>query len=190
MINKKIILASKSPRRQHLLKEMGFDFEVKIKDVPEDYPSKLKREKVALYLSELKADAFDEELDDDTIVITSDTIVCIENEVINKPKDYNDAVCMLKKISGNKHTVFTGVCLKSNKKKKSFYSSTDVYFRELTLSEIEHYIKTYEPYDKAGAYGIQEWIGYIGINRIEGSFYNVMGLPTSKLYHELLDFIK
>ncbi len=192
----KIILASKSPRRQQLFnnlfpiyKNEGLNFEIKTKEVEEIYPENLKEEQIALYLSELKANAFkNEELDCNTIVITADTIVCLNNNILDKPKNYEEAVKTLKLLSGNKHTVITGVCIKSTNKIKSFYVSTDVYFKHLSLDEINFYVKNYKPYDKAGAYGIQEWIGYIGIEKIEGSFYNVMGLPTNRLYEELLDF--
>ena len=182
------ILASKSPRRQQLLKEIGLDFVVKIKEVDENFPSHLQRHEIPIYLSKLKADAFDEELYDRDIVITADTIVWIENQVLNKPQNFDDAVRMLKLLSGKAHEVYTGVCLRSNNKVASFYAVTKVYFKSLTEEEIIYYITNYEPYDKAGAYGAQEWIGYIGIEKIEGSYFNVMGLPLKELYEELLKF--
>ncbi len=186
----KIILASQSPRRQHLLKEIGIDFTVVKKSFgDENFPEGLTREQIALYLAEYKASYFDDDLKEDEIIITADTIVWLNNQVINKPIDFNDAVLMLEKISGNCHQVYTGVCLSSKKKRFVFYASSDVYFRKLTSEEINYYISTYKPYDKAGAYGIQEWIGYIGIEKINGSFYNVMGLPIQKLYVELNKFI-
>ena len=190
--NYKIILASHSPRRQYLLKELGIDFEIKIKDngeikFKETYPKTLKKEQIALYNAELKAKAFENEIPDNTILITADTIVCLGNEVLNKPDDYDDAVKMLSKLSGKKHQVITGVCIKSTIKNKSisFYDTTNVYFKELTEKEITYYVDKFKPYDKAGAYGIQEWIGYIGIEKIEGSYFNVMGLPVQRLYEEL-----
>lgn len=183
-----IILASRSPRRHMLLKGLDIPFEVKIKDVEEIYPSHLKREEIALHLCELKASAFEGELDESTLVITADTIVWINDKVLNKPKDYTDAVNILTQLSGNMHEVITGICLKTKSKTKSFYALTKVYFKNLSQEEITYYLDNYKPYDKAGAYGAQEWIGYIAIERIEGSYFNVMGLPTRLLYEELLKF--
>ncbi len=183
-----IILASKSPRRQNLLKELGFDFEIKTKDVKEVYPPELKKEAVAIFLSELKATAFNEELKGNDLVITSDTIVCLGDEIIGKPTDRDDAVKMLGKLSGNKHEVITAVTLSSKQQMKTFYEMTEVYFKELAQNEIEYYLDNYQPYDKAGSYGIQEWIGYIGIEKINGSYFNVMGLPVKKLYDEIIKF--
>jgi septum formation protein len=184
----KIILASKSPRRQQLLQELGCEFIIKTKEVDEIYPEALKREEVALYLSELKAKAFDEELSVDTVVITADTIVCINNLILGKPTDYDDAVGILKLLSGNKHEVITGVCIHNKQKLHSFYVVTNVYFKKLTEQEITYYLNRYKPYDKAGSYGIQEWIGLIGIEKIEGSYHNVMGLPVKELYEALVTF--
>ena len=184
----KLILASKSPRRQHLLKELGFDFELCTKDVDESFPENLKAQEIPIYLCKKKADAFDEELVDDTIVITADTIVWIDNQVLNKPENFDDAVRMLKLLSGKMHEVYTGVCLKSKNRTKTFYALTKVYFKILSQDEIEYYIRNFNPYDKAGAYGAQEWIGYIAIEKIEGSYFNVMGLPVRELYEELLKF--
>ncbi|MGZ4054357.1 MAG: Maf-like protein [Bacteroidia bacterium] len=183
-----LILASKSPRRQYLLKELGLNFEVRTKEVDESFPPTLKAQQIPLYLCEKKAHAFDEELSDNTIVITADTIVWVENQVLNKPENYDDAVRMLKLLSGKMHEVYTGVCLKSKHKTRSFYALTKVYFKTLSPEEIEFYIKNYNPYDKAGAYGAQEWIGYIAVEKIEGSYFNVMGLPVRELYEELLKF--
>lgn len=183
-----IILASKSPRRQNLLKELGFDFEIKTKEIEEIFPLELKREQVAVYLSELKANAFIEDLKEQDLVITSDTIVCLGEEIIGKPTDREDAINMLGKLSGNKHEVITAVTLFSNQKKKTFYEVTEVYFKQLTSSEIEYYIDNYKPFDKAGSYGIQEWIGYIAIEKINGSYFNVMGLPVKRVYEELIEF--
>ena len=183
-----LLLASKSPRRHYLLKELGLDFEVRTKEVDESFPEQLKAAEIPLYLCEKKADAFDEELTDNTIVITADTIVWLDGHVLNKPQNFNDAVRMLQLLSGKMHEVYTGVCLKSKHKTTSFVALTKVYFKELSLEEIEFYIRNYNPYDKAGAYGAQEWIGYIAIYRIEGTYFNVMGLPVRELYEELLKF--
>ncbi|MES2140106.1 MAG: Maf-like protein [Bacteroidota bacterium] len=183
-----LILASKSPRRQYLMKELGLDFEVHTKDVDESFPENLEAQEIPLYLCQKKADAFDEELTENTIVITADTIVWIDNQVLNKPENFDDAVRMLKLLSGKKHEVYTGVCLRSKHKTKTFYALTNVYFKELSQEEIEYYINNFNPYDKAGAYGAQEWIGYIAVEKIEGSYFNVMGLPVRELYEELLKF--
>ncbi|MBK8805956.1 MAG: septum formation protein Maf [Bacteroidales bacterium] len=188
-LNQKIILASQSPRRQSLLKELLIDFEVRVKDnLEEIYPLELKNIEIAPYLSELKFNAFVSELVENEFLITSDTTVCIENDVLNKPLDRADAIEILKRLSGKKHTVVTGVTIGNNKNRTTFSSFTDVYFRELFIDEICFYIDNYKPFDKAGAYGIQEWIGYVAIERIDGSFYNVMGLPVQKLHEELLKF--
>jgi len=183
-----IILASKSPRRQSLLKELGLNFQVKTKDVDEVFPLHLKREEIPLYLSQLKAQAFEDELTDSNLVITADTIVWVDEKVLNKPADYDDAVRMLQLLSGKMHEVFTGVCLKSKNKFISFSALTKVYFKPLSLGEINYYVSNYKPYDKAGAYGAQEWIGYVAIEKIEGSHFNIMGLPLKELYEELIKF--
>ncbi|MDA3780816.1 MAG: Maf family nucleotide pyrophosphatase [Bacteroidales bacterium] len=189
--NYKIVLASQSPRRQYLLKELGVEFDIYNKHIiDESFPDRLLREEIPLYLAEKKAQGFNDNLDDKTIVITADTIVWFDNSILEKPKEEKDAFDTLKKLSGNVHQVYTGVCLKSKTKQTAFYSKTDVYFKDLTDREIGYYIDKYEPFDKAGAYGIQEWIGYIGVEKIEGSFFNVMGLPVQKLYKELNAFIK
>ena len=186
---KKIILASKSPRRQYLLKELGLDFEILDISVNEEYPEGLAAEEIALYLAELKAANMDfNRIEENAIVITADTIVCLGDEILGKPSGYGEAVRMLQKLSGKKHDVITGVCLRSKSKKRVFHSLSSVYFKELSLEEIEYYIDNFQPFDKAGGYGIQEWIGYIGIEKIEGSFFNVMGLPVKELYEELLNF--
>ncbi|GAB4285929.1 MAG: Maf-like protein [Marinilabiliales bacterium] len=180
------ILASKSPRRQKLLKLIGIDYVVYTNFfVEETFPNSLKEEKIALYLACLKADSYNKPLLKNDILITADTIVIHNNKVINKPADETDAYNILKMLSNSKHTVYTGVCIKSNEKIISFYSKTNVWFRDLDDEEILFYIENYKPFDKAGAYGIQEWIGYIGVERIDGSFYNVMGLPIEKVYYEL-----
>jgi septum formation protein len=184
----KFILSSKSPRRQYLLKEFGLQFDIHTKEVDESFPGHLKAQEIPVYLAEKKATAFDTELTSDTIVITSDTIVWLENQVLNKPVDKADAIRMLELLSGKKHEVYTGVCLKSKNKTHSFYACTHVYFKKLTAQEIEYYVTNYNPYDKAGAYGAQEWIGYIAVEKIEGSYFNVMGLPLKELYEALLSF--
>jgi len=187
--NYRIILASKSPRRQFLLSEIGVDFETLVVETEESFPKHLKSYKIPLYLSRKKADAISLDLDEKTILITADTIVWINNSVINKPGNFNEAVKMLQTLSGNCHEVFTGVTIKSKSKQISFYAQSKVYFRKLKKKEIEYYVEHFKPYDKAGAYGIQEWIGYIGIKKIEGSFYNVMGLPITLLYSKLAEFM-
>jgi len=187
--NYRVILASKSPRRHLLLKGAGIDFETLAVETDESFPQHLKSYKIPLYLSQKKAEAVNIDFDDKTILITADTIVWINNKVINKPLNHDDAVVMLKILSGNCHEVFTGVTIKSKQKQLSFYVKSKVYFRKLKNKEIEYYIEKYKPYDKAGAYGIQEWIGYIGIRRVEGSFYNVMGLPITMLYKKLEKFV-
>ncbi len=188
-INKKIILASASPRRQQLLKELGIDFTVEIKPVDETAPKELRAQQIPLYLSQLKAAEFKNTIDDNTVVITADTIVWINEKEIGKPKDYADAVNMLKTLSGNMHEVFTGVTLTSKNKSHSFFVTTKVFFKPLTENEITYYLDNYKPFDKAGSYGIQEWLGYIGIEKIEGSYFNVMGLPLKELYEELGKFV-
>ena len=185
----KIILASKSPRRQQLLKEMGIEFEVRLKPVDESFDANMKKEEVALFLCEKKANAFSQdEINDDELLITADTIVCLDDEILNKPADRNHALEMLEKLSGKKHEVITGISLRSAKKMQSFYVSTDVYFKRLSKEEIVYYVDHYKPFDKAGSYGIQEWIGYVGIEKIEGSYFNVVGLPTARLYEEMKRF--
>jgi septum formation protein len=180
-----IILASQSPRRQQLLADLGLEFKVQSMNVAEDFPDHLGMNEVPVYLAELKATAFLPQLKDNQLVITADTIVWLDGHVLNKPSDYQDAYRMLSDLSGKKHQVITGVCLLSAEKKVSFFVSTDVWFKELEDKEIRYYLDHYRPYDKAGAYGIQEWIGYIGIHHIEGSFFNVMGLPIQTLYEHL-----
>jgi septum formation protein len=182
------ILASKSPRRQQLLKSLNIEFKVITKEVNEIYPENLQREEIPVFLAELKSKPFIPELSDGDLLITADTVVCLGNAVLGKPRDYDEAFAMLENLSGKEHQVITGVCLSTNKKMHSFYSLTNVQFKNLSGPEIEYYINQFKPYDKAGAYGIQEWIGTIGISHIEGSFYNVMGLPIQKLYEEIQKF--
>jgi nucleoside triphosphate pyrophosphatase len=186
-----LYLASQSPRRQELLKGFGIGFMIASKvEVDETYSSVYHKEEIPIYLSDKKADAYKNILSEpDRILITADTIVWFEDEVLGKPKDKQDAIIMLKKLSGKKHTVITGMTIASSEKRHSFFCSTDVWFKKLTLKEIEYYIDNFQPYDKAGAYGIQEWIGFIGVEKIEGSYFNVVGLPVQKLYSELEKFI-
>jgi len=186
----RIILASRSPRRQQLLYELGLKFEVVTRNWTEKYPRHLKGAKIALYVAGGKAKAFQSEVKDNEIVITADTIVWCNNKVLDKPAGKADARKILREISGNTHEVITGVCLLSAVKQTSFFSSTKVTFSELSGEEIEYYITNFNPYDKAGAYGIQEWIGIAACSRIEGSYFNVMGLPVEQVYHELLRFIQ
>jgi septum formation protein len=183
----KITLASKSPRRQQLLRDLGVDFEIEVREIEEIYPDHLTREAIAEYLAELKASAFND-LDENQLIITSDTIVCVDDSVLGKPKDRADAIAMLQQLSGRSHSVISGVCMKTNAKTKTFSDTTKVHFKTLSQQEIEYYIDKFKPYDKAGSYGIQEWIGYIGIEGIEGDYFNVMGLPVRRVYAELQRF--
>lgn len=185
----KLVLGSASPRRQELMSGAGLNFSLRTADIDEsNFPHFEDRGEVPVYLSKLKADALKSTLQRDELLITADTVVIIDNEILGKPTNRNQAIQMLKRLSGNKNRVVTGVTLMTNEKSESFYVSTDVFFRQLDNSEIEYYIDTYQPFDKAGAYGIQEWIGYIGISRIEGSFYNVMGLPIQSIFSKLKEF--
>jgi septum formation protein len=188
LTNREIILASKSPRRQQLLHDLGLKFTVQSLDIPEHFPEGLGMTEVPVYLAELKAQAFLPLLQENQLVITADTIVWLDGRVLNKPANFDEGFHMLKALSGAKHQVVTGVCLLTSEKKISFYSLTDVWFKALSDEEIRFYLENYKPYDKAGAYGIQEWIGYIGITRIEGSFFNVMGLPIQQVYEHLRTF--
>lgn len=184
-----IVLASKSPRRQELLKGIGIDFSILTKEVDESYPSRLPLIDVAPFLSLKKAKAFDDaELPENYMVITADTVVIVENEILGKPKDRDDAVCMMKLLSGKVHKVVTGVTVHTKEKTKTFSVVSKVTFETLDNQEVDYYIDNFKPYDKAGAYGVQEWIGYIGVSNVEGSYYNVMGLPTQKLYKVLKEF--
>ena len=184
-----IVLASKSPRRQELMKGIGLEFSVITKDVDESYPSNMSVYDVAPFLSLKKAKAFnDEELPENYMVITADTVVIVDDMILGKPKDEADARGMLGRISGKKHSVITGVTIRTNDKVKTFSVVSKVSFETLDQEEIDYYVNNFRPYDKAGAYGIQEWIGYIGVNHVEGSYFNVMGLPTQKLYKMLKTF--
>ena len=186
--NYNYILASKSPRRQELLHSLGISFKVITNDQEENYPDNLYREEIPVFLAELKSKSYIKKLKENDLLITADTIVWINGEVLGKPANQKEAVNTLQKLSGREHQVISGVCLTSVHKQKSFFSISNVMFKELSLSEIEYYVSEYKPFDKAGAYGIQEWIGYIGITHIEGSFYNVMGLPVQQLYNEIQNF--
>ena len=187
-MNHSLILASKSPRRQQLLKEAGFDFTVKTLDTDESYPETLAASAVARFLAEKKAKAFMPILADHESVITADTIVILHDRILGKPEDHFEAKAMLQALSGQQHQVTTGVCIASKTKKVVFDDTATVYFKQLSEREIDHYIEKYKPFDKAGAYGIQEWIGMIGIEKIEGSYFTVMGLPTHKVYEALEGF--
>ena len=184
-----IILGSASPRRKELFSQFGLEFSVLTLDIEETFPVNLSNEQIAMYLARLKADNFKfNELPPNTLLITADTIVCFNNEIMNKPADHNEAISMLTLLSGNRHEVITGICIRTAAKIHCFYDLTEVYFNALSAQEIDYYINNYKPFDKAGAYGIQEWIGNIAIQRIDGSYTNVVGLPTQKLYSELLAF--
>jgi len=185
----RIILASRSPRRQQLLRELGLKFDVVIKEYAETYPESLVGEEIAKYVAHQKAVSFKNEISDNEIVITADTIVWCNNKVLGKPLNSDDAIRILKEISGNAHEVITGVCLFSSFKEKIFSVSTKVTFDTLSGEEISYYIDKFKPYDKAGAYGIQEWIGIAACSHIEGSYFNVVGLPVQRLYKELQRFI-
>ncbi|OFX28042.1 MAG: septum formation protein Maf [Bacteroidetes bacterium GWA2_32_17] len=187
----RLILASNSPRRQQLLKGIDVNFEVITKpEIDELVPENIYAQDIAMFLAEHKAKSYNEFLNPLTIVITADTIVWFNNKVLNKPTNKDEAIRMLIELSDNMHIVYTGVCITTLKKQKTFYSETKVWFRNLSKSEIKYYVEKYKPYDKAGAYGAQEWLGYVAIERIEGSYFNVMGLPVQKLYSELEKFIK
>ena len=184
--DKKLVLASKSPRRQELLSGLDIPFETRLKEVDEIYPDGLLPHEVAVYLAKLKAAAF--EPSEEEIVITSDTIVVLGDEIIGKPKDEADATKMVQKLSGGIHDVITAVCLRSPDKSVSFYDKTEVQFAHLTKEEIDYYIKKYQPFDKAGSYGVQEWVGYVAVTKMTGSYFTVMGFPVHRVYEELMKF--
>ncbi|MDQ7917897.1 Maf family nucleotide pyrophosphatase [Mesonia sp. MT50] len=186
--DKNIILASGSPRRKQILEELGLSFSIEIRKVIESYPSHLSPPEVALYLAKLKAEPFKKDLGEQDILITGDTIVCLDNEILGKPKDREEAFEMLSKLSQKEHQVISSVHLSSKEKSVDFKDITTVHFDKLSNSEIDYYLDYYQPFDKAGAYGIQEWIGQIGIKKIEGSFYTVMGMPTHLIYENLMKF--
>lgn len=184
-----IILASKSPRRHELLKGIDIPFTVKtINGLEEIYPDTLIGEEIPIYLAELKAAAFKDILEDNTLLITADTIVWLEEKELGKPQDLAQAKSMLQRLSGNEHEVITGVCILTKHKKKTFTSTSKVRFSTLSEDEIDYYLENYSPLDKAGSYGVQEWIGYMAVEHIEGSYFNVMGLPIQRLYQELKKF--
>jgi septum formation protein len=183
-----IILGSNSPRREQLFKELGLKFQVMAKDVDETIPTQFRREDIAMFLARKKSLAFKNEVHESGIVITADTLVAVDDLILGKPTDAKDAERMLKLLSGRRHQVITGVCIMSNRKSESFFVKTDVSFKVLREEEIKYYVETSNPLDKAGAYGIQEWIGMIGVDYIQGSFYNVMGLPIKELYENLMRF--
>ncbi|MBM3435336.1 MAG: septum formation protein Maf [Bacteroidetes bacterium] len=187
----KIILGSQSPRRRMLLEGLGLTFEVRPVDADENHPSGLVQKEIAVYLSELKANAFDmEKLKKNCLLITADTIVWKDNTMLAKPKDIDDARRMLRTLSGAMHEVVTAVTLKTKEKIRTFSVTTKVWFKDLSESEINYYVERFKPFDKAGAYGAQDWIGYIAISRIEGDYFNVVGLPVNQLWIELEEFIQ
>jgi septum formation protein len=187
--NRHIILASASPRRRFLLKQLDIEFTSMSAEVDESIPEGMSPDNIAVFLAEKKASHFEELLEDPkNILITADTLVLINGKILGKPVDMEDAKAMLRQLSGNMHQVVTGVCIRSREKNRSFTDWTDVYFKDFSPEEIDYYLSHYKPYDKAGAYGAQEWIGYTGIRRLEGSYFNVMGLPVQRLYEELCRF--
>ncbi len=186
--NYSVVLVSQSPRRRELLKGLELEFECTSVDTDESYPASLKDGEIPMYIAEQKADAYLPQMADNTLAITADTVVLINGSVLGKPKSRQEAVDILHTLSGNAHQVITGVCIFTKGKRKTFSVLTDVQFTTLTDAEIEHYIDTYKPFDKAGSYGVQEWIGYVGIEKITGSYFNVMGLPVQRHYKELNQF--
>ena len=188
-LNRPLILASKSPRRKQILVNAGFSFTIKEKEIEEIYPTNLPIKKIPTYLSELKATAFQDELKNE-LILTADTIVHIENQALGKPKNQQNAIEMLQLLSGKKHEVITGITLLTKENKITVSDTTEVYFKKLSPAEIDYYIDNFKPFDKAGGYGIQEWIGYIGIEKIVGSYWNVMGLPIHKVYELLKQYSK
>lgn len=186
----RLLLASQSPRRRELIAGSGIPFTLTEKYACEEhYPATLAAEEVPAYLSRLKSEASPTPLAENDILLTADTVVILDGEVLGKPKDREDALRMVARLAGNRHTVVTGVTLRTSERIETFSAESDVWFRPLSEEEIAYYVDTYHPFDKAGSYGIQEWIGYVGIERIDGSFYNVMGLPIQRLYVELEKFI-
>ena len=189
MNNYEIILASKSPRRQDLMKKLDVNFKIKVlENIPENYPINIKVDDIAVYLAKQKAEYYKKILLERQLLITADTLVILNDEPLGKPESEGQAIQMLHSLSGKTHHVITGVCLTSTEKQTSFSTSTQVTFKKLSEEEINYYVSKYKPFDKAGAYGIQEWIGCVGITSINGSFYNVMGLPVQRIYEELIHF--
>jgi septum formation protein len=194
MLNEKLkefhlILASGSPRRQQFFKDLDLDFEIRLKEIEELYPEHLKAEEITNFLAQLKANAFEGELKANDILITSDTIVWHQNQCLGKPKDYDDAFQMLQSLSNATHEVITSVCFKTVDKTETFFEVTKVTFQTLSAAEIRYYLDHYKPFDKAGSYAIQEWIGYVGISKIEGSYTNVVGMPMHAVYEKLNSFL-
>lgn len=187
--HKNIILASGSPRRQQFFKDMDIPFSIQLKEIEEVYPNHLKAEEITNYLAELKAKAFEDLLEENDILVTSDTLVWLNEIALGKPKDATDAFAMLQKLSNQTHEVITSVCLKSMVKTEVFHCITKVTFNSLSENAIYYYLENYEPFDKAGSYGIQDWIGLIGISKIEGSYTNVVGLPTELLFQKLITYV-
>lgn len=181
----KILLASQSPRRQQLLRDSGFDIDIVRLDVEEDFHPSLIAEQIPMYLADKKNKAYTDPLKPNELLVTADTVVWLNDHVLNKPADLDEAFQMLKQLSGHKHTVYTGVCVRSADKQKTFYEASDVFFNPLSDDMIQYYLDKHQPLDKAGAYGIQEFIGYVGIKKIDGCYYNVMGFPVSRFIHEL-----
>ena len=187
--NYKVLLASNSPRREELLRGIDIDFEVKVlPDIDESYPDNIPSEETAEFVAIKKAKPYVSSLHEDELLLTADTIVLLEDTVLGKPADKQEAKQMLRQLSGKTHRVITGVCLTSTKKQTSFSATSDVEFGKLTDQEIEYYVERYSPMDKAGAYGVQEWIGYVAVKHINGSYYNIMGLPIQRVYRELIKF--
>jgi septum formation protein len=186
----KIILASGSPRRQQFFKDLDIDFEIRLKDIEEIYPVELQGVEITNYLAQLKSNAFEGEIAANEILITSDTIVWLNSKALGKPKDYDDAFAILKLLSNETHEVITSVCFKTINKTETIFDVTKVTFNKLSDEAIHYYLENYKPFDKAGAYGIQEWIGFIGVSKIEGSYANVMGMPTNKVFDYLINLNK
>lgn len=184
-----IILASNSPRRKELLAGLGVKFDVRlIADIDETYPDNIKSHDVAEYIAKKKADAYKQSIASNELIITADTVVILDGEIFGKPSNADDAYNMLQKLSGRTHQVITGVCLLTKTEQRVFRVTTDVTFKELEMEEIKYYVDNYKPFDKAGAYGIQEWIGYIGVTSLNGSYFNVVGFPVQRIYTELQKF--
>lgn len=181
----KLVLASNSPRRQQIMREAGLDFTTRIIPLEEDFPDDLPASEVAEYLALKKGKAYQQQMHPEELIVTADTTVVVGDKVLNKPVDKEEAISMLQLLSGRRHQVITGVCISRPEEQHSFSDTTTVWFRRLDLQEIEYYVNQYRPFDKAGAYAIQEWIGMVGIERIEGSYFNVVGLPIEKLYEKL-----
>lgn len=185
-----LILASGSPRRQQFFKDLGLDFEIRLKPIEENYPETLKRFEITNYLAELKSIPFENELTEKDILVTSDTIVWFNDKALGKPKNEDEAYKMIRSLSGKTHEVISSISVKTKHTHKTVYDVTKVSFKELTDDEIYYYINNFSPYDKAGAYGIQEWFGFIAVTKLEGSYFNVMGLPTHLLYNTLDSIVK